>query len=102
MLAEQFQAIDIHFVECLMVVAQAVQYCFAQCWQVFQALAQRWNLDGQYVDAVVQIGSETTLADSRVEIDRGGGDQADVAAYYLVGAHRFELLLLQHAQQLAL
>ena len=70
--------------------------------QVAQALAQWRQPDRQHVQAVVEVGAEAAVGHHRRQVAAGGGDHAHVDPLHLVAAERLDLLLLQHAQQLAL
>ncbi len=65
-------------------------------------LAQRRHLDGEHVQAVVQILAEAPAGDRVLEIAVGGGDDAHVAGHGHVVADALEHALLQDPQQLHL
>ncbi|MNZ11188.1 hypothetical protein D3C78_280510 [compost metagenome] len=69
---------------------------------VFHPLAQRRHLDGEDVEAVVEILAEAAGLDHLFEVLVGGGDDAHVDVLGLVAADPLEGALLQHAQQLDL
>ncbi|MNF96809.1 hypothetical protein D3C84_796110 [compost metagenome] len=98
MLAQQRQGFVVQF----MLTAQFFQNRFTQGRQVVETVAQRWNLDRQDIEAVVQIGTKLTAFDRGFEVGGGCGNHAHIALDHLVGAHRFELLFLQHPKQFAL
>ncbi len=84
------------------VAGQLVEDRLAQRRQIGQAFAQGRHADRQHIDAVVEVGAKAAAGDRLFQVDGGRGDQAYIALQHLVGADRLELLLLQHAQQLAL
>ncbi|OKO20268.1 hypothetical protein AM484_002319 [Pseudomonas aeruginosa] len=69
---------------------------------VFHPLAQRRHLDGEYVEAVVEVFAESAVLDHLLEVLVGRGDDPHVDVLRLVAADPFEGALLQHAQQLDL
>ena len=69
---------------------------------VLDALAQRCHLDGEDVEAVVQVLAEAALLDHLLEVLVGGRDDAHIGALGLIAADSLEGALLQHAQQLDL
>ncbi|MDT4824412.1 hypothetical protein FQZ97_576590 [compost metagenome] len=69
---------------------------------VFHTLAQRRHLDGEYVEAVIEVFAEAAGLDHLLEVLVGGGDDAHIDVLRLVAAHALEGALLQHAQQLDL
>ena len=69
---------------------------------VFLALAQRRQLDGEDVQAVVEILAQLAAADGFGRIDVGRGDDPHVDLLLLAAAEAPELALLQHPQQLDL
>src|SRR5947208_16212772 len=58
------------------------------------------NLDHFY--SIIEVLAEAILRDARFEILVGSGYYADVDADCLIAADPFELLFLQHSQQLGL
>src|SRR5438552_5298629 len=69
---------------------------------VLAARAQRWHLDGEYVDAMKEIFAERAACDRIFEVTMGCRDDAHVAAYRCVVADALENTLLQYPQQLHL
>ena len=69
---------------------------------IFGAIAQRGNLNGKYVEAVVEVATESALSDTVGEVGVGGGDDADVHALSARAAETLELLLLKDAEKLGL
>src|SRR6266478_7919751 len=69
---------------------------------VLGALAQRRHVDGEDVEAVIEVVAETLLVDHRAEIAVRRRDQPHVHLDGLRPADALELLLLEHPQQLRL
>ena len=69
---------------------------------IFSAAAQRRHLDGDDVEAVVEIVAELAFADGLAEVDVGGGDDADVDLNLLIAADGHEAALLEDAEDLGL
>ena len=70
--------------------------------QVVAALAQRRQVDGDDVEAEVQVGPEAAILHALVEVAVGGGDDAHVDGDRLRAADARERALLEDAQQLGL
>ena len=68
----------------------------------FGDLAQRRDVDGDDVQAVVQVFAEGALAAHLAQVAVGGGDDPDVGPHRSLAAQRIELAFLDHAQQLHL
>ena len=66
---------------------------------VLATLTQRGHLDGDGVQAVVEILAETPLADSLTDILVRSGHDANVGLVDLSASHRDVFARLQHAQQ---
>ena len=69
---------------------------------VFLAAAERRELEGDDVEAVEEVFAEAALFDGLLEVDVGGGDDADVDLDLLVAAHVHEAAVLEDAQDLGL
>src|SRR5450759_3631337 len=69
---------------------------------VVAPLAQRRDVDGDHVQAIVQIFLEPAVAHHLPDVPVGGGDDAHVDLVAALRAERLELPLLQDAQQLRL
>ena len=69
---------------------------------VFLVLAQRRNIDGDHVEAVVEILAERAFFERGAQVAVGGGDQADIHFERFRAAEPLEFALLQDAQQLHL
>ncbi len=69
---------------------------------VFGALAERGDLDGKNIQAVVEVTAEGALGDALRKIHVGGGDDADVHALRAIAAEPLEFLLLKHAKKFRL
>ena len=66
---------------------------------VFAAFAQRRNLNGKNVEAIVEVAAKFAVGDEAREVAIGGGDDADVDGLGAIAAEAFEFLLLQDAQE---
>ena len=82
--------------------AVAGQEALAQHRNVDLPLAQRWQPDGERVDAVVQVLAEAAVADELFERAVGGRNQPEIDRDRLVSAQALEAAFLEHAQQLGL
>ena len=69
---------------------------------IFFALAQRRQVEGDDVEAMEQIFAEAAFADEFAQIFVGGGEDADVDFDGFGAAEAHELALLDHAQKLGL
>src|SRR5205823_3027612 len=69
---------------------------------VLEALAQRRHLDGEDIEAVVEVLAHPPVADGLLRIAVRRGDDARVDVDLLVAADAPELPLLEHAQELDL
>jgi len=69
---------------------------------VFGTLAQRRDVDGEDVEAVIKVAAEFALGDKSGEVVVGGGDNADIHADGAVAAEALELLFLKHAKEFRL
>ena len=74
----------------------------ASAADVFLALAQRRHLDGDDVQAVVEVLAELAGRDHRRQVAVGRGDQPDVDLDGAGAAQPLEFVLLEHAQDLRL
>src|SRR5207237_10366430 len=70
--------------------------------EVFPALPQRWQLDGEAAQAKVEVLAKATIGDERREVLVGRGQDADIRLDGLIAAEPLELLLLQEPKHLAL
>src|SRR5262249_21381686 len=68
----------------------------------FASIAQRWNVDGDDVQAVVEIFTEATGRQLALQVAVRRGHQPYIDFYGLDAADPLELRLLQHAQKLDL
>ncbi|CAJ6550943.1 Uncharacterized protein conserved in bacteria [Burkholderia pseudomallei] len=66
------------------------------------ALAQRRRMDRQHVQPVIKVRAKAPFRDERRQFGRRRRDDPHIRAHDPVRADRLELLVLQHAQQLAL
>lgn len=71
-------------------------------WNVFAAFAERRQVNGKNVEAVVKIAAEFLVLDGADEIAIAGGEDAGVDADSSGSTEALELLILEHAQQLGL
>jgi len=70
--------------------------------KIFGALAQRGDLDGENVQAVVEVTAEGALGDESRKIGVGGGDNPNIHALRAIAAEAFEFLLLKDAKKFRL
>ncbi len=70
--------------------------------QVFDALAQRRQAHRNHVDAVEEVLAERAFLDGALEVDVGGGHQAERRAHGPRAADPLDLAFLDGAQQLGL
>ena len=66
------------------------------------ALAQRRRVQGQHVEAVVQVFAKAASGNLGLQVAMGGSNHTHVHGHGLGAAHRVHHALLQHAQQLDL
>src|SRR5690606_28855784 len=72
-------------------------------WQnIFRTLSQRWQLQFEYVEAVIKVFPEVPLGDGSDQISIGGTDDTHIATAGHTGTQSFELPGLQNPQQLGL
>ena len=69
---------------------------------IFRAFAKRWDLNGENVEAVIEVAAEGALGDKLRKILVRGGDDADIHALRAVAAESLEFLFLQDTQQFGL
>src|SRR5713101_40491 len=69
---------------------------------VFVTLAERGDLNGENVQAVIKIAAEGALGDQFRKIYFGGGGPEQVHALGAIAAEAFEFLLLEDAEKLRL
>src|SRR5216110_2346047 len=70
--------------------------------EVVAPLAQRGQVHGHHVEAVVEVGAERALLQAERQVAVGGRDDAHVDVDRLGAAHAQELAVLEDAQQLGL
>src|SRR6266550_2250823 len=70
--------------------------------EIFGALAERGNLNGENIQTVIEVAAKGALGNAFRKILIRGGDDADVHALRAIAAEPFEFLLLQHAKKLRL
>src|SRR5262245_42987398 len=73
-----------------------------QHWDLFPALAERWDPDLDHVDPVVEVFAELVAPHRSLEVAVRGADQTDVGVDDLLAADTGELPVLQHMEQLGL
>src|ERR1700675_3022194 len=69
---------------------------------VFRTLAQRGDLNGKNIEAVVEVAAKSALGDQFRKIGVGGSDDTDIYASRSRASETFEFLLLQNAEKLGL
>ena len=98
--AEQFESI---FVDSLYSFSGfpgvAIDEIFHEHRDVVLALAERWNLDGEHVDAVKEVSAKRTCCDRGFQVTIGSSDHAHVGSNGAVATDAIEFALLQHAQE---
>ncbi len=80
----------------------AAEEGFGEDDDVFGAFSERWYLDGEYVEAVVEVGAEVAFFHELHEVAIGGGEEADVDLDGLGAADALEFAFLKNAQELGL
>ena len=75
---------------------------FGERGNIFLVVAQRRNVDGDDVQAVVEILAERAFFERGAQVAIGGGDQAHVHFERFRSAEALEFALLQNAQKLHL
>src|SRR6185295_7097653 len=80
----------------------AAQEEIGELRDVLGALAQRRQLDRDDVDSIEEIFAEAAVLHRLLEIDVGGGDQAELGLDRLAAADPLDVALLDRAQQLGL
>ncbi|MNC73423.1 hypothetical protein D3C76_1172200 [compost metagenome] len=73
-----------------------------QQFDIAFALTQRWQGDGDNVQAVIEVFTELAFGNVLFQILVGGGDNADIDRDRLAGADRQHLTGFHRAQQLGL
>ena len=66
---------------------------------VLAALAQWRHLDGDGVEAIVEVFAELAFADGLAHIDVGGSDNSDVCLHYLLSSHAYVFACFENAEQ---
>src|SRR5579862_18793 len=69
---------------------------------IFSALAEGREFDGDYVQPIKKIFAEATIAYSLAQVYVGGGDDAHVHLYFLHSTEMHELAILQDTKYLGL
>src|SRR5882724_2493806 len=82
--------------------SEVSQECFSHWQQIIFPIAQWWNADLEYLEAVVQVFPELSALDLLPQVSIGRGDDADLRLHRLGAAQALELALLQHPQKLRL
>src|SRR5580700_431349 len=82
--------------------AIALQERAGQQRDIFAALAQRWQMDGDHAQPVVKVLAETAFGDFFFEVFVGGGDYSHVDVFFHRAAEWPDLPFLQHAIELHL
>src|ERR1700722_18429693 len=79
-----------------------LQEVLHQHGNVFATLAERREIDADYIEAIEKVFAELAFAHELAQIDIGGGDDADIDLNLLDSAEMHESAVLQHAQDFAL
>src|SRR5215469_7480768 len=82
--------------------AEFVEEMAREDGNVLLAIPQGWHEEGNHVEPVEKILAEAAGRYFLFEVLVGGGDDADVHAYGLVGADRFEALFFEDAEHFGL
>src|SRR6185503_13624090 len=69
---------------------------------VFASLTKRWHIDGENVDSIVKIISETTVGYHRAQVAVRGGNHANIDGNLMCSADAPDLSLLKRAQEFCL
>src|ERR1019366_10155625 len=69
---------------------------------IFLAFAQRRDVNGNDVEAIIKVLAKSSLFERLAQIAVGGGEQAYVNFHSACAAEAFEFALLQHAEKLDL
>jgi hypothetical protein len=81
---------------------QALQEALGQGRDVLLALAQGGDVDGEDVQAVVEVGAERAAVAQVLEVHVGGGDDPRLHGNVLLPAHPVEDAVLEHLEELDL
>ena len=76
-----------------------LQEIMCQIGYIVAALAQRRNMNAEYIEPIIEIHAERTVIDGRLKIFVRCGDYAHIDFYRCFTAYAGDLLLLQCAQQ---
>src|ERR1700686_787769 len=68
-----------------------------KCGDVFGMFAQRWNGNGNNVEAVKQIGAKRLLTRAFLQVFIGGSEKPDVNFDWTSATHAYEFSFLQDA-----
>src|SRR5882757_6731055 len=82
--------------------AESLHEIANQQGEIFGTLAERGNLNGENIQAVIEVAAKGALGNAFRKILIRGGDHADVHALRAIAAEPFEFLLLQHTKKLRL
>ena len=77
----------------------AIDEVFDQQGNVFSSFPKRRNLNREDMQAIKQIATERSSADSGLQVTVGGGDHPNVSAYRMCSADTLKFVLLQNTQQ---
>lgn len=70
--------------------------------EILAALAQRWHVDLEHGEPVVEVRAKAMCVDLAGEVAVGRCDHADVDRDHLIAAYRSDLAALEHAEQFRL
>ena len=84
------------------ILGKASEKKIGEIGNIFLALAQRRNVDGHDVEAVIKVLAEGSLLQRGAQIAIGGGEQADINLDGARAAQALKFALLEHAQKLDL
>ena len=65
---------------------------------IFRAIAERRQVDGENGQAIPEIFAKSAFGDHRLQVAMGGGDDADIDMNLALAADALERAVLQNAQ----
>ena len=71
-------------------------------WDVVRTIGQRWNVDGNHCESMVQIFSEFPRSNGGLQVFVGGGNHTDIDCDVFVASDAGDFVLLQRTQHLGL
>src|SRR6266446_3241513 len=99
MFAQALLGLGIQRLGCLTRRRTLAQEMPGQIDDILAALSQRWQADGNYIEAIKQVLAELALANRLAQVAMGGGDDPHIGFDRQPAADDGELALLQYTQQ---